>query len=160
MLLPDATPAPEFELADHFGAPFALSGLRGRRSIALVFFPLAFSPTCTGEWRTLHENRDLFDAAGVRLVGVSVDSTASLRAYAEDEGLDATLLADFWPHGAVARRYGAFLEKRGYATRATYLIDAAGVIRASFATPPGQARSIAAYRAAIGVLGTSTTGQA
>jgi len=156
MLLPEDTPAPEFELADQFGAACALSDLRGRRGVALVFFPLAFSPTCTGEWRSLHESRDLFDAAGVRVVGISVDSTASLRAYAEREGLDATLLADFWPHGAVARRYGAFLEQRGFATRATYLIDAAGIIRARFATPPGEARPIDAYRAAIATLAATT----
>ena len=159
MLLPEATPAPDFELTDQFGAAFALSALRGRRSIALVFFPLAFSATCTGEWRALHEHRDLFDAAGGALVGVSVDSTASLRAYAEQEGLSATLLADFWPHGAVARQYGAFLEQRGFATRATYLIDPAGIIRASFATGPGEARSMDAYRGAVAALGASATGR-
>ena len=65
------------------------------------------------------------------------------------QGYDFTLLADFWPHGAVAKEYGVFLEGKGFANRATFLIDIDGIIRESFITAPGEARSIEAYRAAL-----------
>jgi peroxiredoxin len=91
----------------------------------------------------------MFKSNGVELIGISADSKATLRAFAEAEGYDFTLLADFWPHGSVAKEYGVFLSEKGYANRATFVIDIKGVIRASFITAPGEARSIEEYRAAL-----------
>lgn len=144
-------PAPDFTLRDQYGQEVSLDALRGT-PFALVFFPLAFTGTCTGELCELRDNLALFEAEGVRLLGVSVDSTATLRVFAEREGYTFTLLADFWPHGDVARRYGAFLDEKGFATRATILVDAQGIVRAAFAVPPGEARPLAAYRAALAEL--------
>jgi peroxiredoxin (alkyl hydroperoxide reductase subunit C) len=45
------------------------------------------------------------------------------------EGFEFPLLADFWPHGEVARRYGVFNETGGYADRGTFLVDREGVVR-------------------------------
>ncbi|MFZ2963446.1 MAG: peroxiredoxin [Rhodoglobus sp.] len=149
MALENDTTAPDFELANQFGEHVRLRDFRGRSAVALVFFPLAFSSTCTSELCDLRDNLALFRAAGVELIGISVDSKATLRAWAEQEGYDFTLLADFWPHGDVAKQYGVFLEDKGFANRATFLIDAGGVIRASFITAPGQARSLDEYRAAL-----------
>ena len=67
-------------------------------------------------------------------------------------GVGLALLSDFWPHGGVAARYGAFDESAGFARRATFVIDAEGVIRSSFATGPGKARPLSAYREALGRL--------
>jgi peroxiredoxin len=144
--------APDFTLRDQFGQSVTLSALRGGSAVALVFFPLAFTGTCTGELCELRDNIAMFRAAGVTLVAISVDSTATLREFAERESYDFTLLADFWPHGEVARRYGAFLDEKGFATRATVLVDTEGVVRASFAVSPGEARPLAAYREAIAAL--------
>ncbi len=144
--------APDFSLRDQFGQTITLSTLRGGTAVAIVFFPLAFTGTCMGELCELRDNLAMFRAAGVTLLAISVDSTATLREFAERENYDFTLLADFWPHGEVARRYGAFLEAKGYATRATVLVDAEGIVRASFAVPPGEARPLAAYREAIDAL--------
>lgn len=149
MALENDTHAPDFELPNQFGEHVRLSDFRGKRPVALVFFPLAFSSTCTGELCDLRDNIALFRGAGVELLGISVDSKATLRAWAEQEGYDFTLLADFWPHGDVAKEYGVFLEHKGFANRATFLIDRAGIIRASFITAPGEARQIAEYRAAL-----------
>lgn len=154
-LLPLGAPAPDFALRDQFGQEVVLSALRGE-PVAIVFFPLAFTATCTGELCELRDNLSLFAEAGVRLLAVSVDSTATLRVFAEREGYDFTLLADFWPHGEVARRYGAFLEQKGFATRATIVVDAQGIVRAAFSVPPGEARPLAAYRAALAAVGGST----
>ncbi|MBI5160264.1 MAG: peroxiredoxin [Micrococcales bacterium] len=148
MALENDTHAPDFELPNQFGEHIRLSDFRGR-PVALVFFPLAFSSTCTGELCDLRDNIVLFRQAGVELIGVSVDSKATLRAWAEQQGYDFTLLADFWPHGDVAKEYGVFLEHKGFANRATFLIDQAGMIRSSFITAPGEARQILEYRAAL-----------
>ncbi len=152
MALENDTTAPDFELANQFGEHIRLSEFRGKRPVALVFFPLAFSSTCTTELCALRDNLNVFTAAGVELIGISVDSKATLRAWAEQQGYDFHLLADFWPHGEVAREYGVFLDEKGFANRATFLIDADGVIRSSFITAPGQARSIEEYEAALAEL--------
>lgn len=149
MALENDTQAPDFELTNQFGEHVRLGSFRNKKPVALVFFPLAFSSTCTSELCELRDNLALFRANGVELLGISVDSKATLRAWAEAEGYDFTLLADFWPHGAVAREYGVFLEDKGFANRATFLIDTHGIIRASFITAPGQARSLDDYTAAL-----------
>ena len=149
MALENDTQAPDFELANQFGEHVRLSDFRGVHPVALVFFPLAFSSTCTTELCELRDNIALFANSSVELLGISVDSKATLRAFAEAEGYDFPLLADFWPHGAIAKEYGVFLPEKGFANRASFLIDIRGIIRASFITAPGEARSLAAYRAAL-----------
>jgi len=149
MALENDTQAPDFELPNQFGEHIRLGEFKGKKPVALVFFPLAFSSTCTTELCGLRDNIALFKTNGIELIGVSVDSKATLRGFAEAEGYDFNLLADFWPHGAVAKEYGVFLEEKGFANRATFLIDINGIIRASFITAPGEARSIEEYEAAV-----------
>ena len=152
MALANDTQAPDFELANQFGEHVRLSDFRHKKAVALVFFPLAFSSTCTSELCELRDNLALFSDKKIELLAVSVDSKATLRAFAEAEGYKFTLLADFWPHGAVAKEYGVFLPEKGYANRASFLIDTNGIIRASFITAPGEARSLTDYRAALAEL--------
>lgn len=152
MALENDIQAPDFELANQFGEHIRLSDFRHKKPVALVFFPLAFSSTCTSELCELRDNLALFSDRSIELLGVSVDSKATQRAFAEAEGYQFNLLADFWPHGAVAKEYGVFLPEKGYANRASFLIDVNGIIRASFVTAPGEARSITAYREALAEL--------
>lgn len=152
MTLVNETTAPDFDLPNQFGEHIRLHDFRGKKPVALVFFPLAFSSTCTTELCDLRDNLALFNKDEVELIGISVDSKATLRAFAEAEGYTFTLLADFWPHGAVAKEYGVFLEDKGFATRATFLIDLDGVIRSTLVTTPGQARSISEYTSALAEL--------
>lgn len=149
MILEPGVPAPGFALVNQFGQTIRLSDLVGGKPVALVFFPLAFSRVCQGELCELRDNIAVFRDAGVELVGVSVDSKHTLRAWAEAEAYEFQLLADFWPHGAVASAFGAFDDEKGTAERATFVIGADGVIRASFASPRGEARSLGQYRAAL-----------
>ena len=152
MILEPGMRAPEFTLVDQFGQTMRLERLRAVHAIALVFFPLAFSRTCQSELAELRDNAAMFEESAARFVAISVDSKHTLRAWAESQAFDFSLLADFWPHGEVARSYGVFDERSGVARRATFLVDADGVIRASFAAPPGEARSLVQYRDALGAL--------
>ncbi|GAA3585519.1 peroxiredoxin [Klugiella xanthotipulae] len=152
MALENETFAPDFELANQFGERVRLSDFHGKKAVAIVFFPLAFSGTCQGELCALQENIGLFRDKRVELLGVSVDSKHTLRAWADDQGFDFSLLADFWPHGQLAKEYGVFLEDKGFANRATFIIDSEGIIQASFITAPGEARDIQAYKDALETL--------
>ncbi|HSU47247.1 MAG TPA: peroxiredoxin [Arthrobacter sp.] len=143
--------APDFELANQYGEPVQLSSFRGQ-NVALVFYPFAFSGICTGELCEIRDNLATFEDSNAVVLAVSVDSKFSLRAYAAQEGYTFDLLADFWPHGAVAQAYGVFDAGSGMAQRATFIIDGDGRIRYSVVNPRGQARDFAEYRAALADL--------
>ncbi|WP_231510968.1 peroxiredoxin [Arthrobacter sp. UNC362MFTsu5.1] len=145
-------PAPDFELVNQYGEPVRLSELRGR-NIVVVFYPFAFSGICTGELCEIRDNLSLFADADATVLAISVDSKFTVRAYAEKEGYGFDLLADFWPHGAVASDYGVFDPGSGMAQRGTFIIDAHGIIRYVVVNPRGQARDLAGYRAALAELG-------
>ncbi|WP_246169212.1 peroxiredoxin [Actinotalea subterranea] len=155
--LPDVVPpgpgdvAPDLELPDAHGTPVSLVGMRGM-PVALVFFPFAFSGTCTGELCELRDSIEDFESAGVRLLGVSCDPMFTLRAWGEQQAFGFDLLSDFWPHGAASRAYGVFDADQGIAVRGSFLIDADGIVRWSVVNPRGQARDIGAYRAALAAL--------
>jgi mycoredoxin-dependent peroxiredoxin len=150
--VPVGRTAPDFELPDTHGTPVRLSGLRGA-PVALVFFPFVFSGICTSELCELRDNIGDFASRGVRLLGISTDAMFAQRAWAEAEGFGFDLLSDFWPHGAVSRAYGVLDEANGHALRGSFLLDADGVVRWSVVNPRGQARDLAAYRAALAALG-------
>lgn len=144
-------PAPEFTLENQHGETISLSDFRGK-NIALVFFPLAFSGLCQGELCELRDNLNVFEQDDVELVAISIDSKFSLRAWAEEQGYKFQLLSDRWPFGAVAQAYGAFLDDKGFATRASFLIDPAGIVRAELMNAPNEPRSIEAYTRALTAL--------
>ena len=144
--------APDFELVDQHGTPVRLSSFRGRRNVVLVFFPWAFSRVCTGELRVLRDEFSAFESVGAVVLAVSVDSKFVQRAFAEEEGVEFPVLADFWPHGAVARVFGVFDEVAGAALRGTFVIDRDGIVRWSVRQGIGEARDPAEYRKALAEL--------
>lgn len=97
----------------------------------------------------MRDNIAMFGDARVRLLGISVDSVHSLRAWATQEDYEFSIVSDFWPHGEVSKKYGAFVEEKGFATRATVLIGEGRKVLASFETEPGVSRDLSAYRAAL-----------
>jgi peroxiredoxin len=115
----------------------------------LVFYPLSFSGICTGELCELRDNFGTFERENVELLAISVDSKYVQKVFAEQEGYKFSVLADFWPHGAVARTYEVFLEEAGISNRATFVIDKAGKLVAKFVTAPGQPRSLQEYQKAL-----------
>jgi mycoredoxin-dependent peroxiredoxin len=142
MVLHVGDTAPDFTLADQHGTPTSLSEQVG--PVLVVFFPAAFTPVCHDELRAL---RDL--ASRVTVVAVSCDSMFVLRALDETEALGYALLSDFWPHGVVARAYGAFDEVHGTARRVSALVDSRGVVAEVWQSPPGEARDPNAYSLAL-----------
>jgi peroxiredoxin len=144
--------APDFELLNQYGEPVRLSDFRGR-NVVVVFYPFAFSGICTGELCEIRDNIGVFEDSDATVLAISVDSKFALRAYAEQERYEFDLLADFWPHGAVAQAYGVFDARSGMAVRGTFIIDAEGIVRYVVVNPRGQARDLAGYRQALSELG-------
>jgi peroxiredoxin len=144
--------APDFTLTNQFGEEVTLSSLRGRKNVVIVFYPLSFSGICTGELCELRDNFAQFDNADVELLAISVDSKYVQKQFAEHEGYKFSVLADFWPHGAVAQAYGVFLPEAGISNRATFVVNKDGELVAKFVTAPGQARSLDEYQRALASL--------
>jgi peroxiredoxin len=144
--------APDFELKDQHGTPVRLSSFQGSKNVVLVFYPLAFSGVCTGELCALRDDFPEIAREDVELLTVSVDSTFVLRTWADRDNFSFSLLSDFWPHGDVAKLYGVFDEDKGVATRGTFIIDKAGVIRWKVVNPIPQARDIAEYKKVLADL--------
>ncbi len=155
--------APDFELVDQHGTPVRLSSFRGSRDIGgrdvvLVFYPWSFSSVCAGELSVLQDDVGAFVNDETALLAVSVDSKFTQRAFADQRALTFPVLADFWPHGEVARRYGVFDEGAGASLRGTFVIDREGVVRWNVLRGIGEARDAAEYKAALAALATSRRG--
>jgi peroxiredoxin (alkyl hydroperoxide reductase subunit C) len=141
--------APDFLLKDQNNQEVRLSGFRGRKTVLLVFYPLAFTGTCQGELCQVRDNIGDFASDSVQVLTISVDSAYSHKVWADREGFDFPLLADFWPHGAVAQSYGVFNAERGYANRGTFVIDRDGIVRFAEMLSPGDTRDQDGWRKAL-----------
>ena len=122
------SPAPDFTLRDQFGQDVTLSSFVGRKAVALLFFPWAFSNVCTGEMTGIRDRLDEFLTFDTEVLAISCDPVYSLRAFADADGLNFPLLSDFWPHGEVARAYDVFDERSGAARRSSYIVDKDGLV--------------------------------
>ena len=119
-------PAPEFTLKDQDQKEVKLSDFRGKKPVVLVFYPLDWSPTCTKEHACMVNDKKQFEDLDAQVLGLSVDSTWSHKAYADKMGIHYPLLADFHPRGAVAAKYGVYLEDKGITGRSIFIIDRDG----------------------------------
>lgn len=144
--------APDFELSDQHGNKVSLSSFKGKKNVVLLFIPFAFTGTCTGELCAMRDDLSSFQNENVELLAVSCDSMFTQRVFAEQEGYKFSVLADFWPHGAVAQAYGIFDEARGCALRGTFVIDKEGIVRWQVVNGLGDARSNDDYKAALAAL--------
>jgi peroxiredoxin (alkyl hydroperoxide reductase subunit C) len=138
--------APDFTLKDQNNQEVSLADFKGRKAVLLVFYPLAFTGTCQGEMAEIRDNLTEYANDYVQVLTVSVDSAYSHKVWAEREGYNFPLLADFWPHGAVAQAYGVFNDKAGFANRGTFVIDKEGVVRYAHTQGPGEARDQKTWR--------------
>jgi peroxiredoxin Q/BCP len=119
--------APDFTLPDQTGTPVRLRDLVGRKTLVLYFYPKDETPGCTIEARAFRDSYDAFTAAGAEVVGVSADSVASHRRFAQHHELPFLLLSD--RGGTVRKLYGVERTLGILPGRVTYVIDTAGIVR-------------------------------
>ena len=120
-------PAPDFTLKDQNQKDVKLSQYRGK-NVVMVFYPLDWSPVCTNEHACFVNDLKQFEKLNAQVLGLSVDSIWSHKAFAEKMGIRYPLLADFQPRGAVAEKFGVYLADKGITGRAIAIIDKAGKI--------------------------------
>ena len=121
-------PAPDFTLKDQNQNDIKLSDLIGKRNVVLMFYPLDFSPICTDEHVCFMNAFKQFESLDAQLLGVSVDSVWTHKAFAEKMKISYPLLADFHPKGAVAEKFGMYNAERGNSVRSIVIIDRSGKV--------------------------------
>lgn len=121
-------PAPEFALKDQSQQEVKLADFRGKKNVVMVFYPLDWSPVCTNEHACFVNDMKKFEQLDAQVLGLSVDSVWSHKAWAEKMGIRYPLLADFHPRGGVASKFGVYLEDKGITGRAIAVINKAGQV--------------------------------
>jgi len=130
-MLSVGTKAPEFELPDQEGVMHSLKDYRGKKVI-LYFYPKDNTSGCTKQACGFSDRYPQFTEKGAVVLGISKDTVASHKRFAEKYGLVFTLLAD--PERQVIEAYDVWKEKKNYGrvsmgvVRTTYLIDEDGII--------------------------------
>lgn len=125
------TPAPDFTLTDTTKNPVTLSALKGE-NVVLLFFPFAFSSTCTKELCGVRDDINRYQELNARVFGISIDTVYALVKYKQDLNLNFELLCDFNKEACSA--YGTMYETfnfgmKGVAKRSAFVIDKAGIVR-------------------------------
>lgn len=118
--------APEFALKDQSMQEVKLANFKGKKNVVLMFYPLDWSPVCTNEHQCMVNDMKDFEKLDAQVLGLSVDSAWSHKAFAEKMGIGYPLLADFHPRGAVAEKFGMYLADKGITGRAVAIINKQG----------------------------------
>lgn len=131
MIIKPGQPAPGFTLYDTEKKQISLADQKGK-NVLLLFFPLAFTSTCTKELCGVRDNIAFYNNVNAAVFGISVDSLHTLGRYKEDQGLNFTLLSDF--NKEVSTAYGSLYEQFGYnmkgvSKRSAFVIDKEGIVR-------------------------------
>jgi peroxiredoxin len=122
-------PAPEFTLPSLDGKTVSLGQFAGKKNVVISFVPAAWTPVCSDQWPGYNLAKGLFEANDAILLGITVDNLPTLYSWTRQMGnLWFPVLSDFWPHGAVADKFGV-LRGDGMAERALFIIDKAGILR-------------------------------
>jgi len=120
--------APDFTLPNQDKKEVRLLDFAGKRNVVLMWYPLDWSPTCTSEHMCFVNDMKQFETLDAEVLGVSVDSVWSHKAFAEKLGIKYSLLADFHPRGAMSEKYGMYLADKGITGRAIAIVNKAGKI--------------------------------
>ena len=118
--------APDFTLKDQDGKEVTLSSFKGKKNVVLAFYPLDWSPVCTGENKCLTDDFPSFTNADAEVFGISTDSFFSHKAWADSLGLKHRLLADM--HRTVCKAYGLYFPDLNCSKRATVIVDKHGKV--------------------------------
>src|SRR5580704_798446 len=123
--------APDFTLRDNEKNKVTLSEQRGK-NVLLLFFPLAFTSTCTKELCMMRDNIATYNNLNAQIYGISVDSLFSLDKFKKEQNLNFPLLSDF--NKVVSRAYDTiydhwFNDMEGVSKRSAFVIDKEGIVR-------------------------------
>lgn len=122
--------APNFVLQNTDGEEIELAGINRDQQVVILFFPLAFSSTCTDELCTTRDNMKLYNELNAKVVAISVDSFFTLKEFKKAQNLNFTLLSDF--NKEVSDKYGAlykdYFGMKGVSKRAAFVINTEGKI--------------------------------
>jgi len=122
--------APGFTLQNTEGKKVSLGDFSGKR-VLLLFFPVAFSGTCTEELCRTRDNMKLFESLDAEVIALSVDSFFALREFKKANNLNFTLLSDF--NKKVSQDYDVLYEDfygmKGVSKRSAFVVDTQGRIR-------------------------------
>ena len=124
-------PAPSFSLYDSEKKKVSLEDFKGK-NVLLLFFPQAFTGTCTKELCSMRDNIALYDQVNAQVLGISVDSLFTLARYKDDQQLNFPLLSDF--NKEVSKAYGCLydtfvFDMHGVSKRSAFVVDKMGIIR-------------------------------
>lgn len=122
--------APDFSLFDTDKKKISLSDFKGK-NVLLLFFPQAFTSTCTKELCTVRDDIGRYSNVNAQVIGISVDSVFTLKKYKEDQQYNFPFLSDF--NKEVSTLYGCLynewiLEMKGVSMRAAFIIDKKGMV--------------------------------
>ena len=121
--------APDFSLPSVTGEKITLSQYKGKKNVMISFVPAAWTPVCSDQWPGYNIVKEMFDENQAVLLGITVDNIPTLYAWTKQMGqLWFPVLSDFWPHGAVADKYGV-LRSDGVSERALFFVDKEGIIQ-------------------------------
>ena len=143
MALQPGDMAPDFTLPSTVGDKITLSDYRGKKSVVLLFYPLDFSPVCSVETKQCAEMLPTNASGDVEVIGISVDSLWTHKAFAAAQGIAYPLAADFHPKGAVSEKYGVYLADKGISARTAFIIGKDGKIKEIVGADIPVARDIA-----------------
>jgi peroxiredoxin len=119
--------APDFTLKDQDQKEVKLGDFKGKRNVVLAFYPLDWSPVCTKENKCLTDDFPKFSSSNTEILGISIDSVYSHKAWADSLGLKHRLLSDMG--GNVAKKYGMYLDDKFITKRATVIVDKTGTVK-------------------------------
>ena len=120
--------APDFTLQNQDKKEVKLSDYAGKKNVVLMWYPLDWSPVCTNEHACVVNDMKTFDTLDAEVLGISVDSIWSHKAYADKMGIKYSLLADFHPKGAMSEKYGVYLADKGITGRSIAIVNKAGKV--------------------------------
>lgn len=121
--------APDFTLPSVSGEKISLSRYLGKKNVVISFVPAAWTPVCSDQWPGYNIAKSIFEKSDAVLLGITVDNIPTLYAWTKEMGdLWFPVLSDFYPHGAVSKKYGV-LRSDGVSERALFVIDKEGIIR-------------------------------
>ena len=122
--------APDFKLKNTEGKEINLSDYKGRKNVVLLFFPLAFTSTCTEELCSTRDNMKVYSSFNAEVLAISVDSFFTLKEFKKAQNLNFQLLSDF--NREISKAYNSlyddFYGMKGVSKRSAFVVNKEGIL--------------------------------